>query len=879
MIRLRVLGGFALEGPSGAAPLPRPQRRGDAVLAVLAVCGDLGCTRDRLLALLWPESDEARASQGLRDALYAIRRALGPDAVLSVGRLLRLDPTGVACDVVTFMQALASGRLAEAARGYAGPLLDGFHLDDAPEFERWLDGERTRLAREYAEALEQLAAAAERAGAWHEAVGWWGRAVEHDPVNSHFVLQQVRAMAAIGDRANALKVADGHARRLREEFDLELDGEVLAGIELIRRGQTPTPHRNVLPRTTAAPAERTPVAETSVERLAPAAAPGSGDSTPVRRTTTPGRARRWVPWAATVAAAVVVGGAFGVGRWLRAPTTEVRRPRTTIAVLPFRNLSADPSHAYFAGGLHDELLNQLARVASLTVVGRTSVGGYLETSKPPRQISEELGAGSIVEGSVQVVGNRLRVIVQLLDPISEAPLWSENYDRTLDSAFTVQSDIARRIVMAVGAKLTSAEAGTIGSAPPPSFQAYDFYLQGLEYSRRPGLLRENLESAQQLYKRALALDSSFAPAHAALSYVDWGMNRLGYDRSAANLERARHEADVALRLAPNLPEAHLAKGLTRYVVLGDYRGALNEFAVGLRGAPNDAELWGWIGRAHRDLGHWDSALVALDRARRLDPRNANLYQAIGDTYHRIHRYREAIAAYRRERSLAPDVVQARLSMAWSYVLWKGELDTLRAVLRGLPLDADPGLGGEALGTGRLDLALMERRPDSVLALLRLIPWTVGTSAEATLSRTLWAAQAYLLRSDTAAARAADDTAAALLGVQERAHPDDVNLHNMHGRILAGLGRRAEALREARWIARSEAYRRNPDVAAERAQILARLGETDAALADLERALAGPSVVSASLLRLQPYWDPIRNDPRFQALLVKYANPEAGTTGL
>ena len=203
---------------------------------MLAVCGDLGCTRERLLALLWPESDEASARHGLRDALHAIRRALGAEAVPSSGSHLRLDSSVVSSDARSFAEALDAGRPAEAVGVYGGPLLDGFHVDDAPEFERWLDGERTRLAREYLEALRQLATAAEGVGVWDEAAKWWARAVEHDPPNSHLVLQHVRVLATMGDRANAIQVLEAHAQRLREEFELEPDREILATIDRIRRG-------------------------------------------------------------------------------------------------------------------------------------------------------------------------------------------------------------------------------------------------------------------------------------------------------------------------------------------------------------------------------------------------------------------------------------------------------------------------------------------------------------------------------------------------------------------------------------------------------------------------------------------------------------------
>ena len=259
-------------------------------------------------------------------------------------------------------------------------------------------------------------------------------------------------------------------------------------------------------------------------------------------------------------------------------------------------------------------LTQLAKVASLRVIGRTSVLGYEETSKPLRQIGQELAVGSIVEASVQVVGNRLRVAVQLLDPVTQAELWAERYDRTLDDAFAVQSDIARQIVAAVGATVTGTEAGAIAAVPTQNAEAYQFYLQGLEYQRRPGFQRENLVIAQQLYERALALDSSFALAHAAISYVHAMMYKWGYDRSATRLALAQREADVALRLAPGLPQAHLAAGV-RYQargifraglgqsnVRGDFRAALDQLNLGLQGAPNDPDA------------------VDLERLRTLQPR-------------------------------------------------------------------------------------------------------------------------------------------------------------------------------------------------------------------------------------------------------------------
>ena len=264
-------------------------------------------------------------------------------------------------------------------------------------------------------------------------------------------------------------------------------------------------------------------------------------------------------------------------------------------MLPFENLSPQDSSAYFGGGLHEELLTQLAKVSGLTVIGRTSVMAYAGTKKPLREIGKELGVGSIVEGSVQVVGSRLRVNVQLIDPVTQAHLWAERYDRTLGDAFALQSDIARRVVAAVGARLTSAEDSAFSVAPTQSAEAYQLYLQGREYYRRPGYELANLQIAQRLFERAVALDSTFALAHAGLSEVHGLMSWLRYDASPARLARQRMEAETALRLVPELPASHAAVGLALYYGKGDYRGALDQFGLALRAAPGDAVPGGAIG--------------------------------------------------------------------------------------------------------------------------------------------------------------------------------------------------------------------------------------------------------------------------------------------
>lgn len=237
-----MLGGFALERPSDAAAPSLPQRRAQATLALLGVSGDLGCSRERVLGLLWPESDQARARHNLRDVLYAIRRALGPDAVLATGDTLRLEPSLVTSDVQEFDRALATARLADAVTLYGGPLLDGFHIDDAPDFERWVDDERARLFRECQHALKRLAKKAEHEERWDDAAYWWERAVAGDRFNSRLVVRRMLALTRAGDRANAIQEAEAHCLLLANELQLEPDDAFLEELDRIRSGEVGVAH-------------------------------------------------------------------------------------------------------------------------------------------------------------------------------------------------------------------------------------------------------------------------------------------------------------------------------------------------------------------------------------------------------------------------------------------------------------------------------------------------------------------------------------------------------------------------------------------------------------------------------------------------------------
>jgi TolB-like protein/predicted Ser/Thr protein kinase/Flp pilus assembly protein TadD len=575
---------------------------------------------------------------------------------------------------------------------------------------------------------------------------------------------------------------------------------------------------------------------------------------------------------------VLLGGALvvaaGLGLLALRRGGESRAPdrslsgRTAIAVLPFQNLGAEGPQSYFAGGLHDELLTQLAKVAALRVISRTSVMRYQGTSKPLKAIATELGVETIVEGSVHVVGERLRVNVQLIDAATDEHLWAERYDRTLDDAFAIQSEVAQHIVTAVGVALSGVEQGRLAAAPTANAEAYRLYLQGREYFRRPGMQQENLSAAQQLYERALTLDPDFALAHAQLSVVHGQMYMSWHDRSPARVARQREEAEIALRLAPDLPQAHAAMGRAHQQGRRDFRAALVEYSIALEGLPNDADLWRWIGTTHRRLGNCDEELAAYEKALLLEPRYADLYYLVGYTNRYLRRYPDALRAYDRALSLAPDMVDPLLERGWTYVAWQGQLDTLRAVLKRVPRDAKPTtLSGVPIQ--RTELLFLERNADSLLQMLK------SSSDEFTgADRAIYAARAHTLRGEHAAARAAFDSARVRADAALSEHPEEWGVHAARGIALAGLGLQDEALREAQWLRQSIPYREDaftgPFVAEHLAMILAHAGDTESALDEIERLLSRPSAFSVHFLRLDPRWDPIRDHPRFKALLGKYS---------
>ena len=301
------------------------------------------------------------------------------------------------------------------------------------------------------------------------------------------------------------------------------------------------------------------------------------------------------------------------------PRAGAMRMEKSIAVLPFQNFSDKPENAYFADGIQDDILTNLSKIGDLKVISRTSVMGYRDKAKSVREIGKELGVSAILEGSVRREGNRVRVNVQLINADNDQHLWAEDYDRELTDVFAIQTDLAQNIAGELKAQLSPDEKAMIERRPTENGEAYLAYVEAhnLEAAMED---RAKLTQARQLYERAIQLDPKFVLAIANLSMLhSWFYHTL--EPVDAERESAKDYADRALALAPDLPEAHLAKGYSLYYGARDYEGALREFAIAQRGLPNDSDAYLVTGAIQRRQGKWQESTANLEKAVSLDPKH------------------------------------------------------------------------------------------------------------------------------------------------------------------------------------------------------------------------------------------------------------------
>ena len=585
------------------------------------------------------------------------------------------------------------------------------------------------------------------------------------------------------------------------------------------------------------------------------------------------RRYRLLTWRNAAGTFVIALAAWGVvatgwlllaGRTEREPVGVAEVARRSIAVLPFVNLSPDPENEFFADGMHDEVITQLAKIADLKVISRTSVMEYKGRSENLRAIAQELGVTNVLEGTVRRADGRVRITTQLIDALADEHLWAEVYDRDLSDVFAVQSDVAQQVATALRATLTPAERGRIEERPTENLEAYDYYLQGLEYMGRPGIRPEDYQNAERMLERAVELDPRFALAYARLSY-NWATAYEFADRSEERLRHAREAADRALEIDPGLPEGHVALGYYYYAVR-DLDRALEELAIAERGLPGSTTLLFVRGWVLTRQGKWDEALASLERALALNPRSTGLLARLGSTYFSLRRYEEAEACYDRALAFHPDFFEAAWSKAWVALSGRGDTRALRTVLEGAP----PDPWGLATWS-HLYVNYLDR--DYAAALEVLSHSHVEFFEYTGQPRTLFMAMCFAAMGESDRAQAAADSARRDLEARLGERPDAPELHSSLSWAHAYLGHREDAIREAQRAVQLMPISRDavdgPYWAWNLGTIYAWFGEVDAAVEQFDRYLSVPAPESVRFLLLQPEIDRVRDHPRFRALVEKY----------
>ena len=385
-------------------------------------------------------------------------------------------------------------------------------------------------------------------------------------------------------------------------------------------------------------------------------------------------------------------------------------PEKSVAVLPFENLSDDRENAFFADGVHDDILSSLARIADLKVISRTSVQQYREGARNLREIGQALGVAHILEGTVRRAGNRVRVNAQLINARTDAHVWAETFDRELTDLFAIQTELAERIAGALQANLSPREMAGLLVPPTRDLQAYDLYIQARDLFRWSGLgnPQENGEKALPLLEQVLARDPSFALAHYLSSRIHAELFWFGYDKSEARLAKSKAAAETALRLRPDLGEGHLALAFYHYYSARDYEGAIRELTLAQRSLPNESDVASALGVIERRRGRWEESILHLERARQLDPRNISALWNLSETLTFLRRYKEADEVLVEQASIAPEAHMIAIARAELTLRERGETVPLRQALQRVPQDFDPG---GAITTIGVRLALMERDYD------------------------------------------------------------------------------------------------------------------------------------------------------------------------
>lgn len=573
--------------------------------------------------------------------------------------------------------------------------------------------------------------------------------------------------------------------------------------------------------------------------------------------------RKWMAGVALVA--LLATGLFGYQFFRPKPASRPvfhAQPEKSLAVLPFSNRSKDEENAFFADGVQDEILTRVSKIADLKVISRTSTQKYRGARDNLRTIAQELGVTNVLEGSVQRFSDRVRITVQLINATTDAHLWAETYDRQLTDLFVVQSDVAQKIATALEARLTGSEKRAIAQIGSTNPEAFDAYLRAL--ALRTSQSTAEGERMIQYCRRAVELDPKFAQAWALLATME-ANKYLSLESSDQQLARARHAAETAMSLDPDLGESRAAMGSFKYYCLQDFEGALHEFEEARARLPNDGHVLLSIGLVKRRQGKLDEAIAVHRDAAQVDPRNTDVWMNLARSYRGARRFAEAHQMFDRALDILPGdaTVLAQKAEAHSAA---GDLEAAEQLLKNLQFPIRESGYGE-----QMELLIYRRQFERALEKIAADYAREKDSVPALFHGVVPGAMAELklMTGETAAARPLLVEAETQLQKMRAAGNRSPFLHSRLLRAFALLGKRAELDELAavtRQIRAKDAWQApNSEVAI--AEAYALIGDANAAIPLLEGALKVPAQESITTadLRLDPVWDRIRRDPRFQRL--------------
>ena len=582
-----------------------------------------------------------------------------------------------------------------------------------------------------------------------------------------------------------------------------------------------------------------------------------------------------------VVAGVVISVAAG---FFLLPRASARKIDKSIAVLPFENLSAEKESTYFAEGIQNEILTKLATVRDLKVISRTSTAKYQSKPANLKTVAQELGVSTILEGTVQRAGDKVRVNVQLIDARTDAHLWAKSYDRDFKDVLSVESEVAAQIADALKANLSPIESHVLAAARTENSEAYDLFLRGQYefHQAESGINAAGYDRADAFYRQALALDPNFAEAAAELARSRLSRHWFVSPLTPAELEEVKSLVDRALALAPSSPEAHFALGLFFYWGHRQYENALAEFNRTLELQPNNADARAFCAWVYRRRGEWERSLTDSQRAEELDPRDSSIPTNIGVTCYALRLWKDAEHAELRALAIDPHNTQAamflvliRLTMTGDVASARRALQDFPEVIKGLP----GGAGGPRGATGAGDITAVigwpayldvtERRfSDATQAIEK----RVVNDDRARLQQLAGRVVIHLLAGESEAAKSLAEEALPLLEARFRERPEDIFVMTELSWVYLALGRNTDALRLSRQAADTISLEKDALAGASfeigLAEIEARAGAPEEAVKRLRRLLAIPAGGAASIaaLKMDPVWDPIRNRPDFQQLL-------------